>query len=66
MMLKPFRTIDKDQADRCTKACATRTTITETFGSVVVTGEVQSVVDNRDSSPRNWSVTFINASAREI
>jgi hypothetical protein len=67
-MMAPFRITDKSQAERCIKACAARTTITETFttdkGSVMVTGQVQSVVDNRDATPRNWSITFVEATAR--
>jgi hypothetical protein len=58
-MIAPCRTTDKAQADRCYQALLDKTTITETFGNVTVTGQVQSVVDNRDGTPRNWSITFI-------
>jgi hypothetical protein len=65
---RPMRTTDRQQADRCTRVIASRETITETFNAdgaqIVVTGEVQSVVDNRDAHPRNWSITFINATVR--
>lgn len=60
-MIAPCYTTDKDQAERCLRACVAQTTITEVFGNVSVTGQVQSVVDNRDATPRNWSVTFIDA-----
>jgi hypothetical protein len=63
-MISPFYTIDKSQAERCIKASVDRTTISETFGTVTVTGKVQSVVDNRDATPRNWSITFIEATTR--
>ena len=63
-MISPCCTIDKSQAERCIKANIHRMTITETFGSVTVTGKVQSVVDNRDAIPRNWSITFIEATTR--
>jgi hypothetical protein len=58
-MMAPFRTTDKSQAERCLKACVAQSTITEVFDAVSVTGKVQSVVDNRDATPRNWSITFI-------
>jgi hypothetical protein len=58
-MMAPRYTTDKDQAERCKKACRDRTTITELFGPVTVTGQVQSVVDHLDATPRNWSITFI-------
>jgi hypothetical protein len=58
-MIAPCYTEDKDQADRCVRACQAGTTITETFvGGIKVTGRVQSVVENLDSSPKNWRVTF--------
>jgi hypothetical protein len=57
-MIAPCRTADKAQADRCYQAMLDNTTITETFSGVTVTGQVQSVVDNRDAAPRNWSITF--------
>jgi len=58
-MIAPCYTKDKDQADRCLRACQAGTTITETFvGGIKVTGRVQSVVDNVDASPRNWHITF--------
>jgi hypothetical protein len=63
-MITPQYTIDKSQAERCIKASFNRTTISETFGTTTVTGQVQSVVDNRDARPRNWSITFIEATAR--
>lgn len=63
-MVSPCYTIDKNQAERCMKAIAPQTTITETFGAVTVTGKVQSVVDNRDATPRNWSITFTDAKTR--
>lgn len=65
---RPMRTTDRQQADRCIHAIASRKRITETFnadgGLVVVTGEVQSVVDNVDAHLRNWSIIFINATVR--
>jgi hypothetical protein len=63
-MIAPCYTIDEAQAHRCIKACERRTTITETFGAATVTGQVQSVVENRDAHPKNWSVTFIEATRR--
>jgi hypothetical protein len=63
-MMAPSYTTDEAQAHRCIKACERRTTITETFGTVTVTGQVQSVVENRDAHPKNWNVTFIEATWR--
>lgn len=60
-MMAPCYTTDKSQADRCIKAWVDRITISEVFGAITVTGQVQSVVDNRDATPRNWSITFIEA-----
>jgi hypothetical protein len=57
-MLAPRYTTDKSQAERCKKACIDRTTITEVFGPITVTGQVQSVVEYPDSTPKNWSITF--------
>jgi hypothetical protein len=65
-MIAPCYTTDKNQADRCLKACRDRTTITEVFGPITVTGQVQSVVDNRDAKPRNWSVTFIQGARASL
>jgi hypothetical protein len=46
-MIAPCYTEDKDQTDRCVRACQAGTTITETFvGGIKVTGRVQSVVEN--------------------
>jgi hypothetical protein len=55
----PCYTTDKGQADRCIKACADRSIITEVFGAVTVIGQVQSVVEYPDATPRNWNITFI-------
>ena len=63
-MMAPCYTTDKNQAERCIRASVDRTTITEVFGAVTVTGQVQSVVDHRDATPRNWSITFIEAITR--
>jgi hypothetical protein len=63
-MMSPRYTTDGAQAHRCIKASERRTTITETFGTVTVTGEVQSVVENRDAHPKNWSITFIETKQR--
>jgi hypothetical protein len=60
-MKPPFRTTEKDQAERCIKACEAKTAITEVFDAGTVTGQVQSVVDNKDAAPRSWSITFVQA-----
>jgi hypothetical protein len=58
-MIAPCYTKDRDQADRCVRACQAGTTITETFPSgATVTGRVQTVVENLDAVPKTWSVTF--------
>lgn len=63
-MLSPCYTIDRSQAERCIKACVDRTIISEAFGHLTVTGKVQSVVDNRDATPRSWSITFVDANTQ--
>jgi hypothetical protein len=60
-MIAQRYTTDGAQAHRRIKACERRTTITETFGAVTVTGQVQSVVEHRNAHPKNWSVTLIEA-----
>ena len=55
------RTMDPRQAERCKKARADGTIITEKFGSAMVTGKVKSVVDHEDANPRQWSITFFDA-----
>jgi hypothetical protein len=60
-MIAPCYTTDKSQAERCIKACAGRTTISEVFGTITVAGQVQSVVEYPDATPRNWSITFVDA-----
>jgi hypothetical protein len=55
------RTMDPSQAERCKKALAAGTAITEKFGSAFVTGKVQSVIDHKDANPRQWNITFIDA-----
>jgi hypothetical protein len=58
-MIAPSYTEDKDQANRCVRACQAGTAITETFvDGIKITGRVQSVVENLDSSPKNWRITF--------
>jgi hypothetical protein len=61
-MISPCYTKDKSQAERCKTACKDRTTITEVFdtitGTITVTGQVQTVVEHPDATPKNWSITF--------
>jgi hypothetical protein len=62
-MISPRYTEDKSQAERCARAIVGRTTISETFGAITVTGKVHSVVDHFDAEPRHWSVTFIEVAS---
>jgi hypothetical protein len=54
-----FETTDPRQADRCVKAQHGNKKITETFGHITITGKVQSVAEDLQSSPRRWTVTII-------
>jgi hypothetical protein len=59
-------TTDRSQARRCIKACENRTTLVEVFGTGEVTGQVKTVVEHPDATPKNWSITFIEGCPVEI
>jgi hypothetical protein len=58
-----FKTTDMRLVDHCIKAMSKNTNITETFrtqtGATTITGKVQSVIEDRQTSSRCWTITII-------